>query len=100
MVSFAYAATRSSFVEPESALARMAQGATLRPVKPVSTGGFDLARRLMLAMITLTALGLIGWVAAELMDSLLLGFVFADLVFLVGIALRGAIIPQRRSRAR
>ncbi len=98
MVSFAYAAARSSFVEPETALARMRQGAPLRPARSASTGGFDVARRLTLAMITLTTLALIGWAAAELMDSSLLGFVFADLVFLVGIAVRGAVTPQRRSR--
>ena len=55
-------------------------------------------RRLMLATIALAALGLIGWVAAALLDSALLGFVFADLVVLVGVALRGALTPQR-SRA-
>ncbi len=98
MVSFAYAAAWSQFVEPETALARMTQGATLRPAKPASTGGFDATRRLTLAMITLATLALIGWAAAELMDSSLLGFVFADLVFLVGIAVRGVVAPQRRSR--
>ena len=98
MVSFAYAAARSSFVEPETVFARMTQGAPPRPAKPVSTGGFDVARRVTLATITLAALALIGWAAAELMDSSLLGFVFADLVFLVGVALRGAVTPQRRSR--
>ena len=98
MVSFAYAAARSSFAEPETVLARMAQRAPLRSAKSASTGRFDVVRRVTLAMIMLAGLALIGWAAAELVDSLLLGFVFADLVFLVGVALRGAVTPQRRSR--
>lgn len=97
MISFAYAAARSQFVEPETLVVRRMQGATMRPATQTATGGFDAARRLMLAMITMAVLGLIGWAAARLMDSSLLGFVFADLVFLVGIAVRGAIAPRRRS---
>lgn len=98
MVSFAYAAARSEFVERETLVVRRTQGAMPRPANAVSSGGFEATRRLVLAMIAVATLGLIGWAAARVMDSPLLGFVFADLVFLVGIALRGAVVPQRRSR--
>lgn len=98
MVSFAYAAARSQFVEPV-AFAPRAPRTIVRQAAPAPSRGSGVARGLMLALISMIVLGFVGWAAAQLMDSALLGFVFADLVFLVGIALRNAVAPRRGSRS-
>ena len=98
MISYAYAADRSDIVETQIVRARTGQGTVSGRARTVSTGGFELSKRLTMGLLSLVLLALIGWGAARLMDSALLGFVLADLMFLVGIALRGVVAPQR-SRA-
>ncbi len=97
MVSFAYAAPRMDLVEAGPVVARTTTGMPRR-LQSASAARFDVSRRLAMGVLALTMLVLIGWGAARLMDSPLLGFVFADLVFLVGVALRGAVTPRHRSR--
>ncbi len=65
---------------------------------PASTLNGALVSQLVTAIAALIALVLVGWTAARILDSGLLGFVFADLVFLAGIALRGAISDSRSAR--
>lgn len=100
MVQFAYAVARSSSVETFVPARRMGQGTVARRVP--TGAGFELGRKIGLSLLAITLLTMTGWIVARALDSTLLGFVFADLVFLVGIALRGAIAPSRgpHSRAR
>lgn len=87
MVQFAYAVARC---------------AGAKPLEPVGRVGLcsDLVRRVAIGLLLIAMLGFAGWVAARALDSTLLGFVFADLLFLVGVALRGAVAPVRSPHSR
>ncbi len=98
MVSFAYAAPRMNLAEARPVRICTSQGPAPGRIQKERAERFDFTRRLAMGVLALAMLALIGWGAARLMDSLLLGFVFADLIFLVGVALRGAVTPPRRSR--
>lgn len=97
MVQVAYAVARSSSVEPFAPVRRMAGPA---PRRVRASTGSDLGRRIGVALLVMALLAAIGAVAAKALDSTLLGFVFADLIFLVGIALRSAVAPSRGPQSR
>ncbi len=97
MVQLAYAVARSSSVESPMPARRMVQGAAPRRMAaPTSLRG----SRIALGLLAVALLVVIGGVAARALDSTLLGFVFADLVFLVSVALRSAVAPSKGPSAR
>jgi hypothetical protein len=101
-MQFAYALARCTSAEPLESVRRMGQGAPVRRTSASAPAGLcaELIRRVAVALLVVAMLGLAGWVAARALDSTLLGFVFADLLFLVGIALRGAVAPVRSAHSR
>ncbi len=89
MVQLAYAVARSSSVVSVAPARQMVQGAAPRRAAK------SLRRsRIAVGLLAVALLVAIGWVAAGALDSTLLGFVFADLVFLVSVALRSAVSPS------
>ncbi|WP_019833904.1 hypothetical protein [Sphingomonas sp. PR090111-T3T-6A] len=94
MVQFAYAVARCTGADPA------AFGRPSRRTQATAGLCFDLIRRVATGLLLVALLSLAGWLAARALDSTLLGFVFADLLFLVGIALRGAVAPARGPQSR
>lgn len=94
MVQFAYAVARCTGADPA------AFGRPSRRAPAMAGLCFDLVRRVATGLLLIALLGIAGWAAARALDSTLLGFVFADLLFLIGVALRGAVAPARSGRSR
>lgn len=97
MVQLAYAVARLSSVESVAPSRQMGQGAApRRAAAPTGLRG----SRIAVGLLAVALLVAIGWIAADALDSTLLGFVFADLVFLVSVALRSALSPSKGPNAR
>jgi hypothetical protein len=99
-MQFAYALARCTSAEPFEPVRRMGQGAPARRTSPPTGLCAELVRRIAVVLLVVGLLAAAGWVAARALDSTLLGFVFADLLFLVGVALRGAVAPVRSAHSR
>jgi len=100
MVACTHAVARPRLADVASAVIRPMMEAIAaggRWLAPVARRAVAL-RRLVPVVLALTFLLAAGWEAARLMDSGLLGFVFADLVFLVGVAMHGALASSGRPR--
>jgi hypothetical protein len=97
MAQLAFATARSDFSTSESFVRQPVRGTAPRRAQPAGRGSV-LVRQVVTGLLVVALLVLIDLAAAHVLDSQLLGFVFADLVFLVGVALRSAVAGSRRSR--
>lgn len=52
---------------------------------------------MLAASVAAGVLLVVGWSIARALDSALLGFVFADILFLIAVALRSAVTAPRQS---
>jgi hypothetical protein len=99
MPQLAFATARSDFSTSESFVRQPVRGTAPRRAQPAPVGrGSVLARQVVTGLLVVALLALVDLGAAHVLDSHLLGFVFADLMFLVGVALRSAVAGSRRSR--
>ena len=99
MVRLAYAVARSDMQEPGALPPQPVRGDSPRRNRPTPVGrSLAFVRQTMAGATVLVLLAAIGWGAARVLDSYLLGFVFADLAFLAGMAIRGTFFPARGHR--